>query len=589
VVNLVVLATQRGPIVRAFERDFEIRGKGLAANLAARAAHWEVEARPGGLLDLAEMFLEFEDVRGAAIILPERRVGAGSLEEGGLELPGDSPPPGSVAVLEGEHHSDFVTRVPGSEAVVRLRVGRRALSDKISGIGTTIIGIATAAIGTGFLLVFLAAGAFTRPIRRLADLARRIREGELGARSEIRRADEIGELASAMDAMSLELAEKEAGLRQAKEELESQNTALQEQGRQLATQTRNLETLVTSISEGVLFLGRDRRVAVANRAAAAILRLPADRLRGSEVGDLILREQDAQLGTLLEEACARADEGERYRAEICLADHLHTVTTVHDPEGGVLGVLAVVQDLSKIRALEAEQKELADQLYQQEKMAIVGLLAASLAHELNTPLGTILLHTQRVARDLGDGEDARALDAVGREVHRCREIVRRLLDFSRLAGSRPVELDLREPLELATSLVEASLIQKGVTIRKALASDVPLVRADPNQMEQVLMNLISNSADALPEGGCIDLRLGRAGGGAEMCVRDDGKGIPPEDLENVFEPFFTTKPKGRGTGLGLAICKRIMEEHRGSIEIHSVPGGGTAVRLFLPAASGDHA
>jgi signal transduction histidine kinase/HAMP domain-containing protein len=548
VVNVVVLATQRGPIVRAFEGELESRGRGLALNLAARAGEAAPSSRPGALRDLVEAFLEFEGVQGAEVLSPTGQVGAGVLESGGPALPEMHTSPGAVTVLE----------------------------------------TATAAIGTGLLLVFLAAGAFARPISRLADLSRRIREGDLGARSSLKRTDEIGELASAMDTMSVELAEKDRGLRTAKKEAKARNQALQDKGRELAIQTRNLETLVTSISEGVLFVGPDRSVDVANPAAASILGIPADRLRGTPLGELRLREQETRLGALLEEACARADQGERYHSQVYLADHLHTVTTVHEQGGGVLGVLTVIQDLSEIRALEAEQKELLDQLYQQEKMAIVGLLAAGLAHDLNTPLGTILLHTQRVSRELEDGADARALEAVVREVHRCRKIVSRLLDFSRLAESRPVEVQLRKPLELAIGLAEASLRQKGISIRKAVATDVPLVRADPNQMEQVVMNLISNAADALPDGGQIDVRLQRADGGVELRVRDGGRGIPAEVLGKVFEPFFTTKPRGRGTGLGLAICRRIMEDHRGSIEIRPVREGGTEVRLFLPAVEGGH-
>ncbi|MHC4933166.1 MAG: sensor histidine kinase [Planctomycetota bacterium] len=587
--NVVVLAIQRGPIVRAFERELEARGRELALNLAARAGQTAPSGRPDALRDLAEAFLEFEGVQGAQVRSPAGQVGAGTLESGGSALPEMHAAPGTVTILATAGGRDFIARVPGSDAVVRLRLGSRALSDTVSGIGSMIVGIATAAIGAGLLLVFLAAGAIARPIRRLAELARRIREGDLGARSKLRRSDEIGELASAMDTMSVELAEKDRGLRSAIREAEARDRALEDQGRELAIQTRNLETLVTSISEGVLFVGPDRRIDVANPAAASILGIPAGRLRSARLGELRLRGQETRLGALLEEACARADQGERYHSQVYLADHLHTVTTVHDRGGGVLGVLTVIQDLSKIRALEAEQKELLDQLYQQEKMAIVGLLAAGLAHDLNTPLGTILLHTQRVARELEEGADARALEAVVREVHRCRMIVSRLLDFSRIAESRPVEVHLRKPLELAIGLAEASFRHKGISIRKAIATDVPLVWADPNQMEQVVMNLISNAADALPGGGQIDVRLRCADGGAELRVRDEGKGIPPEILGKVFEPFFTTKPRGRGTGLGLAICRRIMEEHRGSIEIRPVREGGTEVRLFLPATEGGHA
>ncbi|MFQ5845540.1 MAG: sensor histidine kinase, partial [Planctomycetota bacterium] len=154
---------------------------------------------------------------------------------------------------------------------------------------------------------------------------------------------------------------------------------------------------------------------------------------------------------------------------------------------------------------------------------------------------------------------------------------------------RPSVLELRGPVDRSISLAEPGLRRQRISIRKSVAADVPLVRADPDQLEQVLMNLIWNAADAMPEGGRIDIRLRRADGGAELQVRDQGKGIAPEHRDKVFDPFFTTKPRGKGTGLGLAICRRIVEEHRGAIDIGSAPAGGTEVRLRLPAAREDHA
>ncbi|MHC4953620.1 MAG: sensor histidine kinase [Planctomycetota bacterium] len=585
-VNLVVLATQREPIVESLEREHRSRGEALALNLAARASHRLQAGRQESLQDLAEVFLAFDGVVSAAIVRPGLTAMAGMARDGGLEPLDRIPDAGSVLVREDPEADEFVAALPGANGVVRLRLDNGGLAATVSTIGTTIVGIAIAAVGVGFLLVFMVANAFTRPIHLLADLARRIRGGELGAQIDLARGDEIGELASAMNAMSIELGENAGRLQSAMENLESGNATLVQQHRQLVEQTRSLETLVASISEGVIFLGLDRKVRVANRAAEHILGVEPHSLGGLELPELELSEQDGRLIPLLETACDRAVVNERFHDELSLTAHLHTVTTVHDEQGEALGVLAVLRDLSKIRALETEQKELQDRLYQQDKMAIVGLLAASLAHEINTPLGTILLQTQRVALGL-EGEDADALDVAGREVHRCQKIVGRLLDFSRLADSDPVLLDLSGPVELAISLAEAGLQRRGVTIRRTVAADVPLVRADPNQVEQILMNLIANAADAMPDGGVIAVRLHRADGGAEIRVRDGGRGVPPEHLAQIFDPFFTTKPRGKGTGLGLAICQRIVEEHHGTIAINPAKGGGTEVRVWLPEAEGE--
>ena len=594
VVNLVVLATQRAPIVAAFERDFRLRGADLARQTAARAKDRMDASRPDALRDLVEALHEFEDVREASIVARNGAVLAAAPAAAAPGAPSRWPRGREVVEedgeTDGEDETRFLAAVPGSDVVVRLRLSRASLSRTISRIGWTIVGIAAVTVGAGFLLVFLAAGAFTRPIRSLADLAGRIRRGELGAQAAFARSDEIGELAAAMDGMAPPRPATPAGRRRATAGGAGHTAGRRRLGGHREAQTRNLETLVASIAEGVLFVGTDGRVAVANGAAERILGVPQARLRGRLLQEISLPETDARLPALLADACDRGARGERHHAQVLCADHLHTVTTVRDPGGAALGVLLVVQDLSHIHALEAEQKDLLGRLHEQEKMAIVGLLGASLAHELNTPLGTILLHTQRVAQDLDGNPHAKALGAVVGEVLRCREIVRRLLDFSRQSESRPAPLDLSEPVERCISLAEAGLRQRGISISKSVEADVPVVLADESRIEEVLMNLVSNASDAMPSGGRIEIALGADGaGGAEIRVRDEGRGVPPEIRDRVFEPFFTTKPRGKGTGLGLAICRRIMDEHRGSIDLAPREGGGTEVRLRLPPAEGDRA
>jgi len=583
VVNLVVLAIQRGPIVRALERDFRIRGRELAVNLAERAAALVPRRQPVALQHLVESFLEFEGTGGAAVFTSDGNAFAGDVPATAVP----TPVPGGVTVVEDGAGAAFSTMVPGSDAVAQVRLDRRALEGAVAGIGLTVASIAAAAIGVGFLLVFVAASVFTRPVELMAGLADRIRRGELGARLDLDRTDELGRLAAAMDAMSTRLQEDHHELQAAKAAAEAKNELLERQARRLESQTRNLETLVASVAEAVVFLDPNRRVAIANRAAEALLGAAGSRIVDRPLAELRFPETDVRLRAMLEDAFARVERGERHHSETCVGSHLYTVTSVHQAGGRPLGVLAVVRDLSQIRALESEQEQLLDQLYQQEKMAIVGLLAASLAHDLNTPLGTILLHTQRLAQEQADGEERAILETVRHQVHRCREIVRRLLGFSRLADGRPVSLDLEEVIDRSIGLVQAGLRQKGIFIRKLLAPNTPRVRADANQMEQVLINLIWNGADAMPDGGRIDIDSRRENGRVEIRVRDEGKGIPEEIATRVFDPFFTTKPPGQGTGLGLAICRRIMEEHDGTITVSSGPDGGTEVLLRVPAASSD--
>lgn len=585
-VNVVVLATQRRPIVDAFEEDLRVRGRELALNLSARARDAVLAGSQDAMRDLLEAFHEFRDVSGVQIRSETGAILAAVPPAQDREPPG-RPDTGSVAVRRDADGLDFTAPIPGTDAVARIELRTGSQDRRIADIGLTIAGIASAAIGVGFLCVFMAAGAFARPVRRLAELARRIQGGELGARIAVWRRDELGELAEAMNAMSTDLGEKDVGLRDALLALQRSNDDLHEQGRELTHRTRSLETLVASLSEGVLYVGVDRRIVVANHAAAAILGEPPERLRGCTLAELGREGLEERLHALLREALEHADRGESYRSQVCQADVLRTVTTVQGPDRAPIGVLAVLQDLSRIRNLESEQQELRDQLYHQEKMAVVGLLAASLAHELNTPLATILLQTQRVARELGEAAGDGGLQVVEQQVRRCRDIVRRLLDFSRAGETRPSVLDLADVLESSISLAQVGVRRDGVSIRRHVSPDTPSVRADAHQIEQVLMNLIGNAVDAMPGGGFVDLRLGACNGGAELVVCDQGVGIPEDRREKVFEPFYTTKPRGRGTGLGLSICRRIVEAHHGSIEVRAGRGGGTDVVLYLPAAGDD--
>lgn len=582
-VNLVVLTTQRRPIVGAFEDGLRLRGRELALNLSARARDGVLAGSTERLRDLLESFHEFQDVSAVEIRRDTGGVLAAVPPAQGPERPG-RPAPGTVEVSRDTAGLRFRAAIPGTDAVARIELRRSGHERTIAEIGLTIAGIAAAAVGAGFLFVLVAVGAFVRPVQRLVELARRIRGGDLGARVAVGRGDELGELAEAMNAMSTDLREQDAELRDAVRATDRQNEELRRRGRELTHRTRQLETVVASLAEGVLHVGMDRVVAVVNQAAARILGETSERLRGRALPDLGGHTHGERLRALLEEALGHADRGETYRTQECLADLLHTVTTVHGPDHEPIGVLAVLQDLSRIRDLESEQQELRDQLYHQEKMAVVGLLAASLAHELNTPLATILLQTQRVARELGEKGSDGGLEVVEQQVRRCRDIVRRLLDFSRAADSEPAQLDLATVLESSISLAQAGVRREGISIRRFVAHDAPRVWADAHQIEQVLMNLIWNAVDAMPDGGYIDLRLGARNGGAELVVCDQGPGIPEECRERVFEPFYTTKPRGCGTGLGLSICRRIIEAHQGSIEIRGGRGGGTDVALYLPAA-----
>jgi two-component system, NtrC family, sensor kinase len=227
-----------------------------------------------------------------------------------------------------------------------------------------------------------------------------------------------------------------------------------------------------------------------------------------------------------------------------------------------------------------------------EKMASIGKMAAVLAHEINNPLSGILTYAKLlrkwVERD-GNGPDRRreicdSLDLIASESRRCGDLVKNLLAFSRTTPMNLQDTDLNRVIEQALRLVQHQLDLAAIHVEEKLDPGLRQVRCDGAQIEQVLLALIMNAIDAMPQGGnlWITTEPNSDGQSLRIIVRDDGAGIPPEILPRIFEPFLTTKETGRGVGLGLAISHSILERHNGTIEVLSEPGRGTTFTVTLP-------
>lgn len=228
-----------------------------------------------------------------------------------------------------------------------------------------------------------------------------------------------------------------------------------------------------------------------------------------------------------------------------------------------------------------------------EKMASLGKMAAVVAHEVNNPLSGILTYAKLLRKwvatgQAGDdkrGEAVQCLELIAAESRRCGELVKNLLSLSRTAPMNLELTSLQAVIDRCLLLVLHPSEMAGVQLQVQLADDLPLLQCDPAQIEQVLLALITNAMDAMPQGGNIRLkaRFNEPEEEIEIEVRDDGPGMTPDLLTKIFEPFFTTKDNGHGVGLGLAISRGIVERHRGRIDVQSEPGRGTAFTITLPA------
>jgi len=227
-----------------------------------------------------------------------------------------------------------------------------------------------------------------------------------------------------------------------------------------------------------------------------------------------------------------------------------------------------------------------------EKMASIGKMAAVLAHEINNPLSGILTYA-KLLRKWADREYAgsdhhqeicNSLDLIASESRRCGDLVKNLLTFSRTTPINLQATDLNQVIDRSLRLVQHQLDLAGIQVQKHFAPELPKVLCDAAQIEQVLLALVMNATDALPQGGNLWLTtsFNREDAHVTIIVRDDGIGISPDILPHLFEPFLTTKETGRGVGLGLAISHSILERHNGNIEVQSDLGRGTTFTVTLP-------
>jgi two-component system NtrC family sensor kinase len=229
-------------------------------------------------------------------------------------------------------------------------------------------------------------------------------------------------------------------------------------------------------------------------------------------------------------------------------------------------------------------KESAKKITESKKLATLGQLAAGIAHEINNPLGGIVMYSHMLREDLVKEQNRENVEKIAREADRCKTIVKGLLDFARQTKPERTESNINHVLNEVIALLEQQAIFHNIEIVRDQSPSIPLIEVDVGQMQEVFMNLILNAAQAMDGEGTLTTRTGltKDGSYVEVAISDTGPGIPPDKVDKIFEPFYTTKEVGRGTGLGLSIAYGIVERHHGSIDVESSVGEGTTFIVRLP-------
>ena len=345
------------------------------------------------------------------------------------------------------------------------------------------------------------------------------------------------------------------------------------------------ESIIESINVGLLAVDLDGRVTRLNSALEHILDLRRDAAVGRRVEELFSEDfADTLKQVLGKDGWHLKDIRNIYK--------LHTATRANrtlvlnialaplQDGQGQKGALVVLEDVTARISLE-------EQLQQREKLSSIGLLAAGVAHEVNTPLTGVSSYTQMLLGMLNESDPKHALlQKVRTQAERATNIVNNLLNFSRTGSATEfVEVDVARVFDDTLQLLEPQLRRSQIEIVRRYDKNAPVAYGNAGKLQQVFTNLLLNARDATLEGGRITVSTGASDDGSLVAeISDTGIGIAPENVAKIYDPFYTTKGVGQGTGLGLAVSYGIVQEHAGHINVESTPGKGTTFRITLPTA-----
>jgi PAS domain S-box-containing protein len=426
------------------------------------------------------------------------------------------------------------------------------------------------------LFGFIAADQFTRPIKALRKGSEMLAKGNLDYRITINTNDEIEQLANDFNRMADDLKKHERQLKDYAENLESK---VKERTKELSKTLSYLQNLIDSSIDAIITLDKNLVITFYSRGAEEILGYRSEEVLGGKIcsfcDDCIVEECP------IAEAAEQRTKKQHYQIDfknkrgeqVPLSMSLSPIKNEH---GEAIGILTISKDMT-------EQKRMEQQIQQAEKLAGIGQLAAGMAHQLNTPLASIILSTQMLKDMAKEEEILDDLCQIERQADHCKMLIQDLLTFSRQSDKNKTKIRLEETINIAIRIMQKEFSNRDIHIMTDFCNGGSQIYGNNNQIEQLFFNLLKNAGDAMPKGGEIRISTMKVSNAlVRVRISDTGVGIAKENLSKIFDPFFTTKDVGQGTGLGLSVCYRIVEEHNGSIEVESELQKGASFTVIFP-------
>jgi PAS domain S-box-containing protein len=600
---LIVQHRQREAIIREVQR----RGDALARDLAAVSTGSLVLYNYTQLEQNVARLATESDVAYAMILDRDGRVAAhdhqpeivGTLLSGGVLdriLSTEATLAQEIDGPDGESLYDFAVpiRVDAQRwGTARVGLSRRRMDAEIADTRRQLIVLAILVLAGAGLASALVARRIARPVQQLAAGAVAISRGELVQRVEPTTSDEIGQLAIAFNDMARQLHEQRSALIEGRSALEAAHGELGRRFAELSDLKSYTDHILDSLVNGIVTLDLEGRVITLNGAAEELLGCAAGAaVRGRPVAEILAHAPElvASLEAAIQWRTGRTGTVTLPRRLGGVVPIEVTTATLKGREGQDLGVIAILRDLTAVRALEA-------QLRHAQKMEAVGRLAGGVAHDFNNLLTVITGRSQLLLLKLAHESPLRRdVELVEETAHRASALTRQLLAFSRKQMVQPRIVDLNEVVRGMETML-SRLIGEDIALTTQLDQTAGCVRADPAQLEQMIVNLAVNARDAMPLGGRLTLETSyirldegfarqhvglRPGPHVRLTVRDTGVGMDGLIKAHLFEPFFTTKGPGKGTGLGLATVYGIVTQSGGAIRVESEPGQGATFTIELP-------